>query len=460
MHTEEIKSLLLKYNQAGPRYTSYPPANHFTTDFTSDDYLKSVKSSDKNGNQSVSLYFHIPFCSRICFFCGCTTNKLTGAELVERYIDAIIKEFRYISSFIDKRREVTQIHFGGGTPNAIDSVYLKKIVDSVSSELKFSTNAEIAIECNPAYLSKTDVDALKSAGFNRFSLGIQDFNPEVLKVVNREQSKLPVKELVDYIRVDGKASVNLDFIYGLPKQTVDSFIDNMKMAAEIKPDRLVTFSYAHVPWVKKAQHILEKTGLPSADIKLEMLVEGYKYLTENGYTAVGMDHYARPDDSLAIALEEGKLHRNFQGYCTRETTGQVFAFGLSAISQLWDSYAQNTKDLNGYIDAINSNNLAVERGYRLNDEQIIVRAAINQLMCNMNINFNTFAAESGIDTNYLKKLLQFSKSNFAALENDGLVNVSDTGIEVTRMGSFVVRNIAMAIDPFLESREGMYSKTI
>ncbi len=460
MHTEEIKSLLLKYNQAGPRYTSYPPANHFTTDFTSADYLKSVKSSDSNGNQSISLYFHIPFCSRICFFCGCTTNKLTAEELVQQYINAVIKEFRYISSSIDKRREVTQIHFGGGTPNAIDSLYLKQIIDSVKSELKLNSNAEIAIECNPAYLDKSDIDALKSAGFNRFSLGIQDFNPEVLKVVNREQSKLPVKTLVDYIRDDGAASVNLDFIYGLPKQTVESFLENMRMAAEIKPDRLVTFSYAHVPWVKKAQHILEKTGLPSADIKLEMLVEGYRYLTNNGYTAVGMDHYARPDDSLAIALEEGTLHRNFQGYCTRETTGQVFAFGLSAISQLWDSYAQNTKDLRTYIENIDGNKLAVERGYRLNNEQIIVRAAINQLMCNMNINFNTFAAENSIDTDYLKRLLRFDISNFTDFENDGLVKVSEDGIEVTRMGSFVVRNIAMAIDPFLEQREGMYSKTI
>ena len=457
---DKIKSILLKYNSAGPRYTSYPPANFFTESVNKDSYIESLIKSNSEGDGKISLYFHIPFCSQLCYFCGCTTQKMRSDDFVSKYIDAVVKELQSVSEFVNSNRKVTQIHFGGGTPNAIDFLHLKKIVEKARELFVFANDAEIAIECNPAYLDEKRVEQLIEIGFNRFSIGIQDFNNDVLKAVNREPSLLNVEELVNIIRKDGRASVNLDFIYGLPLQTVESFLENIKRAIRIKPDRLVTFSYAHVPWVKKAQQVLEETGLPSSDMKIEMLTKGYELLLDKGYNSIGMDHYALPTDDLCLAKEERSLHRNFQGYCTKKTTGQVLAFGASGISQLHRAYIQNIKNVSKYIDSVMETGFAIERGYLLNDNEIIIRECINTLMCNKYLSLREKASELNVSVSELKEITNFSTDNFSEFINDGLVKISDDCIEVSENGAFVIRNIAMLIDPMLRAGDNMYSKTI
>jgi oxygen-independent coproporphyrinogen-3 oxidase len=333
-------------------------------------------------------------------------------------------------------------------------------MDTLRASFKFHPEAEIAMECSPAYLKLESVDKLADAGFNRISLGVQDFNRDVLDAVNRLPSLIPMEELIQYIREKGVKSINLDLIYGLPKQTPESFTETINKAIELSPDRLVTFSYAHVPWFNKSMELLEKIGLPSTEEKFRLFGLAYVILTNNGYEPIGLDHYAKPSDDLAVALREKKLHRNFQGYCTRETTGQVYAFGSSGISQLWNAYSQNTKDYNKYTEALENDKLPVERGYRLTETDIICREAVNSVMCNGYLKFDEMAGRLGITGDALKDTLQYSPAKLEEFINDGLVTITDDGIAVSQQGMLVVRNIAMAFDPQLGDKQGMYSKTI
>ena len=273
-----------------------------------------------------------------------------------------------------------------GTPNAVPVEYLQEINNLLLSNFQFITEPEIAIEVNPAYLTYEQMAGLKKAGFNRFSIGIQDFNNDVLDAVNRDQAALPVKDIIAFLKQDSpNIAVNLDFIYGLPKQTTANFSETIKKAIELRPDRLVTFSYAHVPWVSKIQKKLEKEGLPAADEKIKMYEAAFSLMTQNGYEAIGMDHYANASDELTTARRNKQLHRNFQGYCTRRTTGQVYAFGVTGISQLEGVYAQNTKSIDEYIATINKGEMTTIKGYSLTPEQIVVREVITELMCNEQI---------------------------------------------------------------------------
>ena len=353
-----------KHNVSGPRYTSYPPANFFHTNFSKDDYLKQLDASNHQKPENISLYVHIPFCPQRCHFCGCTTEVGQKKPVVERYINAVKTEIINVASQLDvKNRKVTQIHWGGGTPNSISMSYIADIMDLIKERFVVDRKAEIAIECSPAYLDYSHIDQLAEMGFNRMSLGIQDFREDVLHAVNRQLPRHPVKDIVNYLRAKGFSGINLDFIYGLPLQTVESLHNTIQKAIEINPDRIVTFSYAHVPWVKEEQMKLEKIGLPSAKEKMAMLINNIQQLEEAGYVAIGIDHFAHPDDQLTKAFQNHRLHRNFQGYCTLETTGQVYGFGASSISQLWGAYAQNHKSINQYMDSIESTGYATERGY-------------------------------------------------------------------------------------------------
>ena len=416
--------------------------------------------SNNEKPENISIYIHIPFCPRLCHFCGCNTGIAKGKNHIERYVRALIKEIKKVSPLIDKNRMVTQVHWGGGTPNSISHEYISEIMDTLKASFKFHPEAEIAMECSPAYLTFESVDKLAGSGFNRISLGVQDFNTDVLAAVNRLPSLIPMEDLVQYIRGKGVKSINLDLIYGLPKQTPETFTETINKAIAISPDRLVTFSYAHVPWFNKSMEILEKIGLPATEEKFRLFGLAYEILTTNGYDPVGLDHYAKPTDDLSIALKEKKLHRNFQGYCTRETTGQVYAFGSSGISQLWNAYSQNTKDYNKYTEALENDQLPVERGYRLTGMDIICREAVNSVMCNGYLNFEEMADQFAISEDALKDTLQYSPAKLDEFINDGLVTITKKGIAVNQQGMLVVRNIAMAFDPQLGDKQGMYSKTI
>lgn len=454
------KDFINKYNVSGPRYTSYPPANFFHTGFTASDYVAEIEASNHQTPENISLYIHIPFCPQRCHFCGCSTVIAQKKSIVERYIDALKQEIRNVSSHLNLNRKVTQIHWGGGTPNSISMLFIKDIMDFIRSIFTLAANAEIAMECSPAYLEYSHIDQLAEMGFNRLSLGIQDFREDVLQVVNRKGSKHPVKDLVKYLRLKGFRGINLDFIYGLPLQTVNSFSETLKKAIEIRPDRLVTFSYAHVPWVKTAQKQLEKIGLPGPDEKMEMYLNGIDLMEKSGYTFLGIDHFVLPDDDLAIAFKNKKLHRNFQGYCTLETTGQVYGFGASSISQLWGAYAQNYKDFPKYIELIEQNGYAIERGYQLNRDELIVRSVVNSIMCNGILNFYEIASQFNLTKEEIKSIIQFDPEKFKDFITDGLIDLDSTQIRVRENGHLFERNIAMALDPALKKGENVYSRTV
>ncbi len=369
-------------------------------------------------------------------------------------------EISNVASHLDLNREVTQIHWGGGTPNSIEMAFIRDIMNHIRGIFTIAPKAEIAMECSPAYLEFSDIDELAEMGFNRMSLGIQDFREDVLKIVNRMGPKHPVQDIVAYLRTKGFRGINLDFIYGLPLQTAESFKETLKQAIAIRPDRIVTFSYAHVPWVKKAQKILEKTGLPGPEEKMEMLINTIAQLEEAGYISIGIDHFVLPDDDLAIAYQEKKLHRNFQGYCTLETTGQVYGFGASAIGQFWGAYAQNIKEFPKYIEAIESTGYAIERGYKLNNEEQIIRTIVNNIMCNGVLSFDEVAAQFNLSAQDIKNLVRFNPKNFNDFIVDGLMELKGDQIRVHDKGFIFARNIAMALDPAFNLEENIYSKTV
>ena len=454
------KELLKKYNQSGPRYTSYPPATFFDSKFSNSDHERHIIQSNFETPENISIYIHIPFCPQICHFCGCTTESGYTKPFLERYVDALIKEIEYVAKKIDKKRKVTQVHWGGGTPNAISYRYIERITNKLYDEFEFASFYEMAIECNPAHLEFKHIELLKKFGFNRISLGIQDFRNDVLEAINRKPSKHPVEEIVSKIKSEGFTGTNIDLVYGLPLQTVKSFKNTVERAIELKTERLVTFSYAHVPSVLPRQKILEKIGFPSSNDKASMYENSYKKFVNSGYISIGMDHYSLPEDEFAVALKNKNLHRNFQGYCTRETTGQVYAFGASAISQLNSAYSQNIKNAAQYIKAIESNNLAIFRGYSVTKEQKVIRDVINNLMCNYYVDFNDVANNNEVCIDELYKIIDFSYENFYDFIEDGILKIENEKVNVFENGRLFTRNIAMKFDPLVKKNIGTYSKTI
>ena len=454
------KELLKKYNKSGPRYTSYPPATFFDSKFSNSDHEKHIIQSNFETPENISIYIHIPFCPQICHFCGCTTESGYTKPFLERYVDALIKEIEYVAKKIDKRRKVTQVHWGGGTPNAISYRYIERITNKLYDEFEFASIYEMAIECNPAHLEFRHIELLKKFGFNRISLGVQDFRNDVLEAINRKPSKHPLEEIVSKIKKEGFTGTNIDLVYGLPLQTVNSFKNTVERAIELKTERLVTFSYAHVPSVLPRQKILEKIGFPSSNDKASMYENSYKKFVNSGYISIGMDHYSLPEDEFAVALKNKNLHRNFQGYCTRETTGQVYAFGASAISQLNSAYSQNIKNAAQYIKAIETNNLAIFRGYSVSKEQKVIRDVINNIMCNYYVDFNDIANKNEVSLDELYEMIDFSYENFDDFIEDGILEIENEKVNVFENGRLFTRNIAMKFDPLVKKNIGTYSKTI
>lgn len=443
------EQLIAKYNVPTPRYTSYPPANYFHDQFTNEEFEKAVIASNKTHPQNLSFYIHIPFCRHLCHYCGCNSYPMAKDEVIAAYIDALKKEIGKVIPLLDKNRKISQIHYGGGSPSSIPLHYLKEINELLLSEFECTEAPEIAIECHPAYLNETNWMELIKAGFNRCSIGVQDFNEKVLKGVNRRPSLLEMETIFGLLRSHG-VSINLDFIYGLPYQSVESFEETILKAVSLKPDRLVTFSYAHVPWVNKAMTILEKNGLPSPQEKSGMYNAAKRILTERGYQPIGLDHFVLPEDDLNKALLSGQLHRNFQGYCTRKTTGQVYAFGVTAISQLSMVYSQNTKSIPEYIQKMNDGEFAVIKGYTLNREEQIAKEVITTLMCNDRLNWKEISAHIGMDEAEIKNAISYDEEKLAGFAEDGIITYSAEEINITPEGALFVRNVAASFDPLMK----------
>lgn len=450
--------IISKYNRPVPRYTSYPPANFFSS-FSEQDFLSMVEQSNKARDNQISFYLHIPFCRHLCHYCGCNSYPQAKPEVVQAYVDALHKEIDMVAKHIDRHRLISQIHYGGGSPTALPISWIRELNDHLLSIASTIENPEIAIECHPGYLTDEDWLQLTECGFTRYSLGVQDLRSEVLKTVNRRPSLLPVDHILQILRASG-ATVNLDFLYGLPFQSAESFRSSIEQAAEWRPDRLVTFSYAHLPRLFPRQQILDKVGLPADDEKSHMYDAAYDVLTHAGYQPIGLDHFVLPEDELAVALNHGKLHRNFQGYCTRRTTAQVYAFGVTAISQLDDAYAQNGRDIGEYIAAINDGRLYTQRGYRLTSQEKLVREVVESLMCNYVLYWDDVARRLGVEPDELREACGYQEDVFAEMEYDGLISFDAKHIEVNSCGRSFVRCVAAALDPLMVHTDKKFSKPI
>ncbi len=451
--------LLKKYNVPTPRYTSYPPANFFTFDF---DYYKAIEAVNKSNveiPENISFYLHIPFCSQLCYYCGCNTVITKDKNIISDYVEVLKKEILLYKEHLSADRKISQIHWGGGTPNYLDISQIKDIMQVFYENFNFIENPEIAMECHPAHLTYDFMNLSADLGFNRFSIGIQDFSEDVLNNVNRALPNLPVEDLVSFLHNKG-ISVNMDFVYGLPGQTLESFRYTIQKAADISPDRLALFSYAHVPWVKTHQKILERYNLPDAELKTKLFDEAYKILTENGYISIGLDHFAKPEDELSQASENKMLNRNFQGYCTRRTTGQVYALGISGISQLSNAYLQNTKDLTVYKSQIEKGIFPFEKVYFLNKNEKIIGYIITEIMSNRFISFNTVEKRFNILYDEILSITELNIDKLKEFENEGLVFFNGKEIFVTHKGMFFLRNIAVLFDPLFKNTEKKFSKSL
>lgn len=448
--------LVSKYDVPAPRYTSYPTALDFRSPCPEEVLGEEMASESASG---LSLYVHLPFCESLCWFCGCTTVITTRHELADGYLDAVRRELILLGPRVGTDRPVKQVHLGGGSPTFLNADQLVNLGKILREVFPWQEDTECSVEVDPRHLNQAQVEALAEAGFRRASLGVQDIQPEVQRAVHRLQPWEKTVQAIERLRSAGFDSINLDLIYGLPHQTVESFTSTLRQVVEVKPDRLAVFNYAHVPWVKPAQKILERSGaLPSAQCKLSMLCHTVERLTSEGYVAVGMDHFAREQDDLAQGLRTGTLHRNFQGYSTRAGLDLV-GLGMSSISQTSRSYRQNTKDLDRYLQAIHRGQLPVERGLLLTDEDLVHRKVIMAVMCQQVV---CLSALVGTEPGVWPDGWEESRERLKPLEQDGLVEVVEDRIRVTELGRLFLRNIAMCFDPRIHTDSGArrFSKAV
>jgi len=447
-------NLVEKYNQPGPRYTSYPTAPHFTEEI--DHRILQQESASETG--PLSLYFHIPFCKSLCWFCGCTKIISNKREPSVAYMETLKKEILQYLPNIQPGRKVQQLHFGGGTPNYLDPDIIDDFADFLHQHFTFADDAELSAELDPRTMTEEHMNAFKRLGINRVSFGVQDVKLKTQEAVNRVQSDQQNTDAINWAKAAGIDSLNIDLIYGLPYQTPDSIRDTIQQVLKYSPDRLAVFSYAHVPWISPAQKILERTGLPTAEEKIQMLGVIIEELTspEAGYQYIGMDHFARVDDSLAVAQRNKSMQRNFQGYATFSDL-EICAFGMSSISQTSNTYRQNAKDLGEYTALVNQDKMPIIKGLILEPEDHLRRTTIMRLMCDLELDFAAMTEKLGVDfkTHFTDALA--SMDGFIA---DGLLEMDESKLKVTPQGSLFIRNIAMEFDAHLAKGVAKHSKTV
>ena len=440
-------ALIQKYNYSGPRYTSYPTALEFAESYGEPQFLEAVA---RYPERPLSLYVHIPFCHKLCYFCGCNKIVTRQQHKADQYLDALEQEILHRAPLF-AGRQVSQLHWGGGTPTYLNKAQISRLMQILRSQFSFNADAEISIEVDPREIELDVLDHLRHEGFNRLSMGVQDFNKEVQRLVNREQDEEFIFALIKRARDIGFTSTNIDLIYGLPKQTPESFAFTLKRVAELSPDRLSVFNYAHLPSLFAAQRKIKDADLPTAQQKLDILQETISSLMDSGYQFIGMDHFARPDDELAVAQREGVLHRNFQGYTTQGDT-DLLGFGVSAISMIGDSYAQNQKELKRYYQQVYETGNALWRGIALTRDDCIRRDVIKALICNFRLEYA--AVERAWDVDFQDYFAEDLKL-LAPLAKDGLVEVDEKGIQVTPKGRLLIRNICMCFDAYLRQKARM-----
>ena len=441
---------LLRYDQAGPRYTSYPTADRFVEAFGEDDYRAALmrRSGTAFGKLTpLSLYVHIPFCESLCYYCACNKIITKHHERATTYLDYLAREVALHTAVLGKRQKVTQLHLGGGSPTFLNAQELERLMVLLRENFDIQAGAEMSIEVDPRTIAPSMLETLHALGFNRLSLGVQDYDPQVQQAVHRVQSPQLVQSLLDAARARGFESVNFDLIYGLPKQTLVSFERTIDQVIAQRPDRIAVYAYAHLPVRFKPQRRIHTEDLPASSDKLQMLITAQHKLLQAGYAYIGMDHFALPSDELAVAQRMGRLHRNFQGYSTQPDC-DLLALGVSSIGRMGATYHQNAKTLEEYYDALDHDRLPVVRGLALSRDDLVRRAIIMALMCQGQVLFEEINQAYLVD---FQRAFAREWEALAELEEDGLVSTDTQGIDVTPKGRFLVRAIAMVFDRYLQA---------
>ena len=451
--------LLQKFDINGPRYTSYPSADRFHSDFSEQDYVGALQRVAKL-KEPMSLYFHLPFCPNICYYCGCNKIITKDHGRSAKYIKYLAKEMAMVTKVMGAqgRIPVTQLHWGGGTPTFLSHEEMRELMHHTNEHFELLPGGEYSIEIDPRRVSEQDIALLAELGFNRISLGVQDFNLAVQEAVHRIQTIEETQAVIDWSRKYGFKSRSVDLIYGLPKQTPATFKETVDAVLKMNPDRLSVYNYAHLPHIFKPQRRIAETDLPPAADKLDILSNTITRLGEAGYVFIGMDHFAKPDDELAIAQQEGKLHRNFQGYSTQAEC-DLLAFGISSIGKVDDCYSQNVRTLDEYYAALDTGHLPVLRGLQLDQDDLLRRELIGELMCQFALNTKVFASDHQIDfQDYFKTELEELKD----LERAGLLEWRNGDIVVPIKGRLLARRVAMTFDRHLRESQarGTYSKVL
>lgn len=452
--------MLRRYDRPGPRYTSYPTAVEFNEGFDSVAYERKLSEANEQKQEPLSLYFHLPFCHERCTFCGCSVVITKKPGVSGRYLDYVQREIRMVASRLPDRRRVNQVHWGGGTPTYHQPEEMASLWEAITGEFEMLPGAEVAIEVDPRVTTPAQIDLLRRVGFNRLSMGVQDFTPEVQVAIGRNQGHDETVELYGYCRRAGFDSMNLDLIYGLPLQTVETFRHNLAQVIALRPDRVAVYSFAYVPWIRGNQKKTDPKTLPAPEVKFELFLQALEAFTAAGYQQIGMDHFALPGDELAVAQREGRLQRNFMGYTVKPAADQI-GMGITSIGDLRAAFAQNVKKLSTYYAAIDAGRLPIEKGYLLDEDDRIRRHIITQLMCNFGLSIAAVEERFGIRFgDYFVRELE----ELAQPREHGFVEYDDSEIRVTEMGRLFVRNLCMIFDRYLrlktEGDRPVFSRTV
>ena len=446
------KDLISRYDRSGPRYTSYPTAVQFSTDYNAEDYREWVDDSNNDPiPTNLSLYLHIPFCDTICYYCGCSKIVTKDKDKAPAYVELLKREIVLQGALFDKDRPVTQIHWGGGTPTFLDNDAISDIFDTIKQNFTVpeGDSGEFGIEVDPRTVDENRIAELRNLGFNRISFGVQDFDHDVQVAVNRIHSKEQIIEVIDAARKNDFYSINIDLMYGLPRQSLESFEKTIQTTIDASPDRIAVYNYAHMPDLFKPQRRINEDELPSAEEKLKILQMTIEKLQQAGYAYIGMDHFAKQSDDLSKAQQQGTLHRNFQGYSTHADC-DIVAMGITAISSIGDNYSQNVRTVEDYSRCIEQGEIPVFRGIELEADDILRREIINQLMCNNKLDIKQLEKKWGIEfTKYFAEAI----TALQKMQGDGLIEIDENHIEVTASGRLLSRTISMEFDRYLEKNK-------
>ncbi len=435
-----MKDLIEKYNVPVPRYTSYPTVPNWDADgFTKEGYIKRLENGFSDANaEGLSLYIHLPYCESLCTYCGCNTRITVNHKVEGPYVEAVLEEWKLIREHFSEKPKIKEIHLGGGTPTFFSPENLKTLVEGILRHSEIASDASFSFEAHPGNTTEAHLRVLRELGFDRLSLGIQDFDPKVQKAINRRQTVEDVQRVVTQARDLGYRSINFDLVYGLPFQTMEGVMDAVSKVIELRPDRIAFYSYAHVPWMRPGQRAYDENDLPSPELKLNLFRNGREALLSAGYEAIGFDHFALPTDSLSLTYKSGRMHRNFMGFTDLRTPYQI-GLGVSSISDIGNAFAQNAKTVEGYIEKVQKGDLPIVKGHLLTDLELIIRNHILNLTCQ---GATSWADATPVEQEYIESRIDF----LIPLLNDGMLELENQSIRLTKVGETFVRHVCAALD--------------